>query len=98
MDPSVDKPRLAVIFGGRSSEHGVSCLTAREVLAVIDRDKYDVQPIGITPDGAWVSETAEWPDLEPGSLPAVRGDMPAFHVGAPPRLRCRVPAAARTVG
>lgn len=69
---------LGVVFGGRSSEHGVSCLTAREVLAVIDRDRYDVVPIGITTDGRWVRETAEWPDLEPGTLPAVRGELPAF--------------------
>jgi len=79
MDPSVDKPRLAVIFGGRSSEHGVSCLTAREVLAVIDRERYDVRPIGITREGAWVVETAEWPDLAPGTLPSVRDDLPPFQ-------------------
>ncbi len=79
MNPSVDKPRLAVIFGGRSSEHGVSCLTAREVLAVIDRDRYDVQPIGVTRDGSWVIETAEWPDLEPGTLPSVRDGLPPFR-------------------
>ena len=79
MDHPVDKPRLAVIFGGRSSEHGVSCLTAREILAVIDRDRYEVLPIGITRDGAWVVETAIWPDLAPGTLPSVRDDLPAFR-------------------
>ena len=75
---SHDMPRLAVIFGGRSSEHGVSCLTAREVLAVIDTDKYHVQPVGITRDGAWVEETAQWGELAAGTLPAVHDDMPAF--------------------
>ena len=70
------RPRIAVVFGGRSSEHGVSCLTAREVLAVIDRDRYDVQPIGITQTGQWVAETAEWVDIAPGTLPAVRDDFP----------------------
>lgn len=75
---SSDKPRLAVVFGGRSSEHGVSCLTAREVLAVIDTDRYDVRPVGITRDGRWVEETAVWTDLEPGTLPAVRDDLPPF--------------------
>ncbi|MET0468975.1 MAG: D-alanine--D-alanine ligase family protein [Aeromicrobium sp.] len=73
-----DKPRLAVIFGGRSSEHGVSCLTAREVLAAIDADRYDVQPVGISRDGTWVEETARWGDLTPGTLPSVRDDMPPF--------------------
>jgi len=69
---------IAVVFGGQSSEHGVSCLTAREVLAVIDREKYDVVPIGITSDGRWVRETARWDDLEPGSLPMVRDSMPPY--------------------
>lgn len=73
--PASNRPRIAVVFGGRSSEHGVSCLTAREVLAVIDREHYDVQPIGITADGAWVAETADWPDLESGQLPSVRAAL-----------------------
>jgi D-alanine-D-alanine ligase len=50
------KPRVAVVFGGRSSEHAVSCSTAASVLSVIDRDKYDVVPIGITRGGKWVLE------------------------------------------
>ncbi len=48
------KPRVAVVFGGRSSEHAVSCATAAGVLRAIDRDAYDVVPVGITRDGAWV--------------------------------------------
>jgi D-alanine-D-alanine ligase len=71
------RPRVAVLFGGRSSEHGVSCLTAREVLAVVDRDRYDVVPVGITRSGDWVLETAQWDDLD-GALPEVRGDLPRF--------------------
>ncbi|MRJ77974.1 D-alanine--D-alanine ligase [Aeromicrobium sp. SMF47] len=78
VNDSLDKPRLAVIFGGRSSEHGVSCLTAREILAVIDRDRYHVVPIGITRDGAWVHETAEWDGVPAGTLPSVRDDRPPF--------------------
>jgi D-alanine-D-alanine ligase len=50
------KPRVAVVFGGRSSEHAVSCSTAASVLSVIDRDRYDVVPIGITRTGKWVLE------------------------------------------
>ena len=52
-DP-VRKPRVAVVFGGRSSEHAISCVTAGSVMAVIDRDAYDVVPIGIATDGRWV--------------------------------------------
>ncbi|WP_299533640.1 D-alanine--D-alanine ligase family protein [uncultured Streptomyces sp.] len=47
------KPRVAVVFGGRSSEHGISVVTAGAVLSAIDRTKYDVLPIGITTDGRW---------------------------------------------
>ena len=43
-----------MLFGGRSTEHAISCVSAGSVLAAIDRDKYDVLPIGITPDGRWV--------------------------------------------
>ncbi|MFF7362637.1 D-alanine--D-alanine ligase [Streptomyces sp. NPDC008125] len=47
------KPRVAVVFGGRSSEHGISVVTAGAVLNAIDRTVYDVLPIGITRDGRW---------------------------------------------
>lgn len=46
-----DKIRVALFFGGRSSEHGISCATAGGVLGAIDRTRYEVVPVGITPDG-----------------------------------------------
>lgn len=55
------KPRVAVVFGGRSSEHGVSVVTAGAVLRALDRSRYDVLPIGITADGHWAL-TADDPD------------------------------------
>ncbi|MEU1279592.1 D-alanine--D-alanine ligase family protein [Streptomyces sp. NPDC005805] len=55
------KPRVAVVFGGRSSEHGISVVTAGAVLRAIDRSKYDVLPIGITADGRWAL-TADEPE------------------------------------
>jgi len=48
-----DKVAVALLFGGRSSEHSISCATAAGVLEAIDRDRYDVIPIGITHDGAF---------------------------------------------
>ncbi len=48
------KVRVAVVFGGRSAEHAVSCASAGLVLGAIDRDRYDVVPIGIARDGRWV--------------------------------------------
>ena len=77
--PSTSQLRLAVVFGGRSSEHGVSCLTAANVLQVVDTDRFDVTPVGITLDGRWVRESASWPDLPAGTLPAVR-EMPPFDL------------------
>jgi D-alanine-D-alanine ligase len=51
----VSRPiRVAVVFGGRSSEHSISCVTAGSVLAALDPARYDVIPIGITTDGRWV--------------------------------------------
>ncbi len=65
------KPRVAVVFGGRSSEHGISCVTAGSVLSAIDREAYDVVPVGIATDGRWVLEADE-----PARL-AIRGnDLP----------------------
>jgi D-alanine-D-alanine ligase len=46
--------RVAVVFGGRSAEHAISCVSAGSVLAAIDRDRFEVVPIGITPEGRWV--------------------------------------------
>ncbi|MFL6375821.1 MAG: D-alanine--D-alanine ligase family protein [Pyrinomonadaceae bacterium] len=49
------KKTIAVIFGGRSGEHEISVRSARTVIENIDRDKYDVVPIAIMPDGQWLS-------------------------------------------
>ena len=48
------KTRIAVVFGGRSSEHAVSAVSAGSILAALDPDEYDVVPVGITREGRWV--------------------------------------------
>ena len=53
------KPRIAVVFGGRSSEHAISCSTAGSVLQALDTERYDVVPVGITHDGRWVLESGD---------------------------------------
>ena len=71
------KPRVAIVFGGRSSEHAISCVTAGSVLDAIDRSAYDVVPIGIAPDGHWVLESGDTDRLQikgHGELPSVDGD------------------------
>jgi D-alanine-D-alanine ligase len=71
--PHTSKPRVAVVFGGRSSEHGVSCVTAGSVLRAIDRQRYDVVPVGIAPSGQWVLEAddADRLAITGGALPEV---------------------------
>ena len=83
------KPRVAVVFGGRSSEHGISCVTAGSVLKAIDRTKYDVVPVGIATDGRWVLESGDPERLRIESadkLPAVDGNRAtlalARHTGS----------------
>ncbi len=49
-----NKLRVAVIFGGRSSEHEVSLMSARSVLSALDPDKYTIMEIGITHNGTWL--------------------------------------------
>lgn len=71
------KPRVAIVFGGRSSEHAISCVTAGSVLEAIDRTAYDVIPVGIAPDGRWVLESGDTDRLQikgPDQLPSVDGD------------------------
>src|SRR5215469_4033758 len=51
----MEKIRVGVLFGGRSGEHEVSLLSAASVLNAIDKDKYEVVPIGITKDGRWLT-------------------------------------------
>jgi D-alanine-D-alanine ligase len=61
------RTRVGILFGGRSGEHEVSLLSAASVLNAIDREKYEVVPIGITKDGRWLTaEGAE--DLLTGKL------------------------------
>jgi D-alanine-D-alanine ligase len=51
----MSKLRVGILFGGRSGEHEVSLLSAASVLQAIDKDKYEVVPIGITKDGRWLT-------------------------------------------
>lgn len=61
--PPATKPTVAIVFGGRSSEHSVSCATAAGVLEAIDRDHWDVVAVGVTEQGRWVpasSDPQQW--------------------------------------
>jgi D-alanine-D-alanine ligase len=73
------KIRVAVVFGGRGPEHAISCASGGTVLACIDRDRYDVVPIGILTDGRWVL-TAD----EPERLAITGGQLPSVEAVAEP--------------
>ncbi|MCO1654299.1 D-alanine--D-alanine ligase family protein [Pseudonocardia humida] len=53
------KVRVAVVFGGRSSEHAISCVSAGSVMSHLDPQRFEVVPVGITPEGAWVLGTGD---------------------------------------
>jgi len=50
----VNKKKVAVLFGGRSPEHEVSIITGIQVMAALDKDKYDVVPVYVTKEGKWI--------------------------------------------
>ncbi|MET0726900.1 MAG: D-alanine--D-alanine ligase family protein [Acidimicrobiales bacterium] len=64
---SSERVRLVVLFGGQSAEHEVSCVSAYHVLRAVDRDRYDVQAVGITRDGEWVRADAAIAALRDGA-------------------------------
>ncbi|WP_058234224.1 D-alanine--D-alanine ligase family protein [Devriesea agamarum] len=73
---SSTKTTVALLFGGRSAEHGISCLTAGCVMAALDKDRYDIVPIGITDQGRFVlvsEDPAAW-SMRDGQTPSVPSD------------------------
>lgn len=81
--------RVGVIFGGRSGEHEVSLRSARSVMDAIDKEKYDVLPIGITKEGRWITGGDPMRALTDGTAAT-----PAALIGAPgdPTLKAIEPA------
>jgi D-alanine-D-alanine ligase len=88
------KVRLGLIFGGRSGEHEVSLASAKSVMANLDKDKYEVVPIGITQEGGWLLgteparliETENQSDIEERS-----GETTSVTLTGDPRLRRLIP-------
>jgi D-alanine-D-alanine ligase len=77
----VTKRRVVVLFGGRSAEHEISCISARSVIDALDPETNDVIPVGITREGRWrvlpgpprlPSETGRLPQVDTEETPADR--------------------------
>ncbi|QNI06294.1 D-alanine--D-alanine ligase [Mycobacterium kubicae] len=68
--------RVAVVFGGRSNEHAISCVSAGSILRHLDPERFDVIAVGITPEGSWVltDATPESLAITDRQLPSVTAD------------------------
>ena len=87
------RTRVAIIFGGVSSEHDVSCLTAGGVTRAIDTERFDVIGVGITPSGRWVQVPVE----EMASMQVVDGQLPRLTEDRPEALLMRRDGGGRIV-
>jgi D-alanine-D-alanine ligase len=83
------KLRVGILFGGRSGEHEVSLLSAASILQAIDRDKFDVTPIGITKEGRWLAQADARGLLEGSGSGAGEPRSPADGPGPKPRRKLR---------
>ncbi len=76
----MEKIKIGIVFGGRSSEHEVSIRSAKTVIEQIDKDKYEVIPIAITKDGNWLN-----PVESLGLLPTKTQELLLDKIGSFPR-------------
>jgi D-alanine-D-alanine ligase len=84
MSGKAGKLRVAVVFGGRSAEHAISCVSAGSVIAALDPDRYEVVRVGIATDGRWVLPEADQRlAISDGELPEVSGGTAVSLVGDP---------------
>ncbi|MDN6302901.1 MAG: D-alanine--D-alanine ligase family protein [Brachybacterium sp.] len=87
---------VALLFGGRSGEHGISCVTAGGILAAIDRERFEVIALGITREGRWIhvsDDPSDWtlvdgraPEVDPAGNEVLLPDV-RHRPGAPITLR-----------
>ncbi len=73
----MSKIRLAILFGGVSPEHEVSCVSAAAVIDNLDKDKYEIYKIGITKDGRWFLTTADTQQIKSGRWAELKSNTSA---------------------
>lgn len=71
------RTRVAVVYGGRSSEHAISCVSAGSILRNLDPERFEVVAVGITPDGSWVLT-----DGRPDTLAITDGRLPQVNASS----------------
>ena len=86
--------RVAVVYGGRSSEHAISCVSAGSILRHLDPQRFEVIPVGITRDGSWLREQVDPSQLAISDrrLPEVSG-----HTDTPLALAAEILASVDVV-
>ena len=79
------KTRVGVVFGGRSTEHAISCVSAGSILKALDREQFEVVPVGITQEGRWVLAADDPRELEihDRALPQVKDGTAVVLPGDP---------------
>ncbi len=80
----MNRTRVAVILGGRSSEHAISCISARSIVEALDPARYEVTAVGIGRDGRWVQNAERSLGIleQNGPLPEVSAAAPAADLTA----------------
>ena len=68
------RKRVAVVYGGRSSEHAISCVSAGSILRNLDPERFDVVAVGISPEGSWMLT-----DGRPETLAITDGQLPQVN-------------------
>ncbi|MGA5464947.1 D-alanine--D-alanine ligase family protein [Mycobacterium sp. NPDC050041] len=85
------RTRVAVVYGGRSSEHAISCVSAGSILRNLDPERFEVVAVGITPEGSWMLT-----DARPETLAITDGRLP--EVSATSGIEMALPAAPERSG
>jgi D-alanine-D-alanine ligase len=99
MSGQAGRVRVAVVFGGRSEEHAISCVSAGSVMAALDPERYEVVPVGIARDGRWVlPDPGQRFTITDGTLPEVSGGTAVSLVGDPEARGLVVLEAGEAVG
>jgi D-alanine-D-alanine ligase len=87
------KVKVAVVYGGRSSEHGISVVSAGSVMKALDRDKYDIVSVGISASGQWMLT-----DGDPARMAIVDRHVPEVTDGSPMLMAPDPTALADSIG
>ena len=87
----MNRRRVAVLFGGRSAEHEISCISARSVIDALDPERTEVVPIGISRDGRWHRLSG------PPALPSETGRMPEVTEGSGTEVELAAEAGSREI-